>query len=308
MIANATAGFGCQRPVAGSAFVSGGTDFPAPAALLLLQVGMKMMGATEFMRALVLMITALLPAVATTKTTFMGVAGFSLIISSMLAVWFFWGPALPQEYKHIKLQAKGTFKMLRGVWSFYLTIIICALDLFATSLIGFLALLQWQLHSFTSLYAAMYAVSAISVLLLVWLMSMRWTQLHIHKWLLAVASLPGYSLFMALAVWKIPSEGTRILVAALVQLLMGERQHVVGLLGFQTLPSREAVAVWQLLVVTCSCVMAFLVTLAGSQYGLMVLVPDASGIVMVLGVAEVARLICVGMLAKRHGKEDLTAL
>ncbi len=269
---------------------------------------MTLMGATEFMRALVLMITALLPAVATSKTTFLAAAGCMLVLAVLLAVWFFWEPALPSEYRHIKLLAKGTAKMLRGVWSFYLTIIICALDLFAVSLIGFLTLLEWQLHAFTMLYAVLYGVAAASVLLLVWVLSMRWAQLHIHKWLLAVAALPGYSVLMALVVWKIPQPSVRMGVGALVQLLFGERQHVVGLLGFQALPSREAVAVWQLLVVTSSCVMAFLVAVAGSQVGLMVLVPDARGITMVLGLVEVVRFVCAVLLAKRHGQEDLTSL
>jgi hypothetical protein len=198
--------------------------------------------------------------------------------------------------------------MLRGVWSFYLTIVICALDLFATSLVGFLCLVVWQLHFFTKLYALLYGVAAVSVVLLVWGLSMRWAQLHIHKWLLLVASLPGYSILLALAVWKMPQQGSLMAVAAVMQLLLGERQHVVGLLGFQTLPSREAVAMWQMLVVVCSCVLAFLVAVAGSQVGLMVLVPTAPGIMQVLGIVEAVRFVCALLLVKRHDQEDLTAL
>jgi hypothetical protein len=106
-----------------------------------------------------------------------------------------------------------------------------------------------------------------------------------------------------------PEQSGRLLaVAAVLQLLLGERQHVVGLLGLQTLPSREAVAVWQMLVAVCSCVLALLVVMAGSQVGLVGLVPTAPGIMLLLGEVEAVRFVCALLLGARHGQEDLTAL
>jgi hypothetical protein len=272
------------------------------------QVGLSLMSITELVRGLFLLTGALVTALALSKTPFIAVASSGMVVSALVLAWFTWRPALSSEYRHMKLRAKGTFKMLRGVSSFYLTIAICALDMFAFSLVGFLCLLLWQLHFFVELYAALFAVSSVAVVLLVGWLTTRWTQLHIHKWLLAVASLPGYSVALALVLWLCPDKRLMLALAAVVQLVLGERSHVVGLLGFQTLPSREAVAVWQLLVVGCSCVMSLLVTLAGTQMGLMVAVPTPQGILMVLGGVEAVRLLLCGVLMKRHGKEDLTAL
>jgi hypothetical protein len=68
---------------------------------------MRLMGITECTRALVLMISALMAAVATSRGAYISACGAFMVLATLAAVWFFWRPALPSEYRHIKLKVGG---------------------------------------------------------------------------------------------------------------------------------------------------------------------------------------------------------
>ncbi len=103
------------------------------------------------------------------------------------------------------------------------------------------------------------------------------------------------------------------MLAQLTRLLWGgacllPRSQLVGLLAFQTLPTREVVAVWQLLTMFLTSAIALIVLIAGFTAPKSTTWSNTTNLLIAVAVSEGVRLLAMLGLWRVNGRENLATL
>eukprot|EP00798_Chlamydomonas_sp_ICE-L_P008794 gene8794-33663_t len=130
--------------------------------------------------------------------------------------------------------------------------------------------------------------------------------MRIQTWILILATAPGYGIGkVAVSAYSNAAVVVQIVVAV-IEVVAGSRTHLLGLLAFQTLPSREIVSIWQMCNVLIGSFVAFLVIILG--YSSANTIPSIESLVVGSGIVEGIRLVFMVALWFVHGKENLATL
>lgn len=124
--------------------------------------------------------------------------------------------------------------------------------------------------------------------------------------MLCLAAIPGYALAKQLIIVHSTSWWPVMLCTGLVELLCGTRFQLVGMLSFQTLPSRELVAIWQLLTILAGTLIPLVVLI--TAYTAELRWANNTNLLIGVGVTEGVRLLAMLALSLVHRSENLTAL
>jgi len=130
----------------------------------------------------------------------------------------------------------------------------------------------------------------------------------VQRAMMALATLPGYAIAKQLVIVYGHAWWPVMLCTALVEWVYGTRFSLVGMLAFQTLPSRELVAVWQLLTIVVGTLVPFVVLIVG--YTSQLNYSNLTNVLIGVGVAEGVRFgaMCGLTLGGVHHKENLSTL
>lgn len=275
------------------------------------QVGYKLMAVSDACKCVLLAACAALAAFATSYTTFLAVAAAACVVVTAATAWLVLPDALPPGYTHMKLNMcwrEQRVVLMSGPVCQYITLAISVLDMAGLSLLGLLLSSLWGVSGMVAANCAGFGAAALAVAVATGVLQSRAMQLHVHSATLLLAALPGAVLLKAVAAWQLPALWQVLLAVACVEVAIGgARGPLNGLLAMMTLPSREAAAIWQLMVVVCSNV-----TMLGVVAAVLGMHVDPQALVVPLlvccGAVEGLRLLCGALLARFHPRENLCAL
>jgi hypothetical protein len=274
------------------------------------QVGYQLMLISDVVKGLLLAGCAGLTILATSHIPFLLTAAAACIAIAAITTWMCLPGSLPPAYCHLKLNMcwrEQRVLFTSGPKSLFLTLAIAVLDMAALSVLGYLLSSLEGLYGMVAINGASFAAGVLGIALVTGLLTSPCLQLHVHAINLLIAALPGAMLLKGLAAWLLGPLWQVVAAAAGIELLLGSRAPLSGFLAMLTLPSREAVAIWQLLAVMLGNV-AMLAVVA------VVLVLEVAPaelvlpLLLALGGIELLRLVAGVALAKIHPKENLSAL
>jgi hypothetical protein len=253
----------------------------------------------------VLCLSALMAAVANSIPVYLAVVGPLMLLSGAATAWF-WHPAtLAPAYKHMQLVAAGQLPMLAHLACFWLSAAALAIDTSCYVLAGWLVIRATDsISAFVAVQAVSFAAQGVSTVLYAALLGTRRAELHLNAATIGLASMPLYQVAKALLLAFNPGKVAVLCGIAAIDLLWGGRSSVTGLAGFMTLPSREIVAVWQLILVTLGSGATMAVTLASARGGA---TPQPWLLAAVMMGAEAVRMAVMALMARAYGAENLSA-
>lgn len=241
---------------------------------------------------------------------FLAVTSVCAVIMTAATTWLCLPDSLAPGYTHLKLNMRWREQrvvMFSGPRSPHLALCVSVLDMMSLSVLGYFLCTLRDTASMIAVNGMAFAAAIIGTGLAVMLLQSRSMQLHLHSATLLLAALPGVALLEAVVAWQLTSMQQVLIAVAVIQMVMGSRGPLNGLLAMMTLPSREAVALWQLACVILSN-SAILITLLVA--GALKMGPDAVvlPLLLALGLIEGLRLLCSFILSRTHPKENLCAL
>lgn len=275
-----------------------------------LQVGYHLMLVGDAFKAFLLASCAALTAYSVSSMPFLATTAACVILMTAVTTWLCLPDSLAAGYTHLKLNMRWREQrvvMFSGPKSPHLALCVSVLDMMSLSVLGYFLCVQRGTLGMIAVNGVAFAAGILGTGLAVMLLQSRSMQLHLHSATLLLAALPAAALLKAVAAWQLLSMQNILIVVAVIQMVMGARGPLNGLLAMMTLPSREAVALWQLACVIFSNI-ALLITLVVA--GALKLGPDAVvlPLLLVLGLIEGLRLVCSFILSRTHPKENLCAL
>lgn len=280
------------------------TSLPRP------QVGYHLMLVSDAFKSLLLASCAALTMLSISYVPFLATTAAAAVVMTAVGTWLCLPDSLAPGYIHLKLNMKWREQrvvMFSGPKSPHLTLLTSVLDMVGLSVLGYLLCSLHGTSGMIAVNGAAFAAGIVGMFFAVTLLQSRSMQLHLQNATLLLAALPGAALFKGIAAWQLQPQGQLLIVVAAVQLVYGARGPLNGLLAMMTLPSREAVALWQLAGVILSN-LAILVTIVVA--GSLQLAPAqlVLPLLLTLGFVEGLRLLCSIALFKKHPKENLCAL
>ena len=206
---------------------------------------------------LVVFASTLMAATSFSSLTFVIVGGIALILITLGATWYSVASNLSAGYHHIKLSFTNQWKLLIGLKTFWVTSAVSILEWMASVVLAYLTLIEFTVWGLMKL-GAIQAGCRIMMILLSYLgLRTSWAQLHIQTIMMVLATLPGYFVVRGAATcWG--GFLTAALVTGFSEVFYSLRSELVGLLAFQALPTRELVALWQILTVSLGGLLAFI--------------------------------------------------
>lgn len=241
---------------------------------------------------------------------FLGAAAGAAVVMTAATTWLSLPDSLAPGYTHLKLNMKWSEQrvvMFNGPKSPHLSLACSVLDMAGISVLGYLLCALGGTAFMVAVNGVAFASGVLGVGAAVALLQSRGMQLHLHSATLLLAALPGAALFKGLAAWALQPLSHVLAVVAAVQIVMGARSPLNGLLAMMTLPSREAVALWQVAGTMLSNV-ALLITIVVAGALALPLEKLFTPLLVALGLIEGLRLLCGIGLSKMHPKENLCAL
>jgi hypothetical protein len=287
---------------------------PASPSLLCLlarpQVGFHLMMVSDAFKSFLLASCAALTIFSTSHMPFLATTAATSVVLTAMGTWMCLPNSLAPGYTHLKLNMKWREQrvvMFSGPKSPHLSLLASVLDMAGLAVLGYLLVTLRSTAGMIAVNGAAFAASIVGMFLAVNLLQSRSMQLHIQNATLLLAALPGAALFKGLAAMQLAPQWQLLLVVAAVQVVMGARGPLNGLLAMMTLPSREAVALWQLAgVILCNSALLITILVAGTLK--LAAAQLVTPLLAALGVIEGARLLCSIGLFRMHPKENLCAL
>lgn len=261
-------------------------------------------------KAFLLASCAALTVYSSSHMSFLATTAVCAVIMTAVTAWLCLPDSLAPGYKYLKLNMRWREQrvvMFSGPKSPHLALCVSVLDMMGLSVLGYFLCVQSGTFGMIAVNGVAFAAGIAGTGLAVMLLQSRSMQLHLHSATLLLAALPAAALLKAIVAWQLVSMQNVLLVVALIQFVMGSRGPLNGLLAMMTLPSREAVALWQLACIVLSN-LALLITLIVA--GALKMGPEAVvlPLLLTLGFIEGLRLLCSFILSRTHPKENLCAL
>ncbi|KAL6749927.1 hypothetical protein V8C86DRAFT_915844 [Haematococcus lacustris] len=270
------------------------------------EVGLWFMTLQEASTNLLRFICFLMAALAVTNMPFVAVNGLTVVVAALYVAWFSAPSSLHPAYSQLRLVFSKQWGMMMRIRSFWLTSLVMVCENVALVLMAYATLLRWRLTNLMVLAATSSGMITLSLVANYLLLQLRCSQLHVQHLVLIIASLPGYLVAQQLSVVFADNFWAVIVTVACVQVVYGCRFQLVGLLAFQTLPTRELVAIWQLLTIFVGTVVPFIVLIVG--FTSQIDYSNTGNLLIGVGVCEGLRLLAMAGLALVHGKENLSTL
>jgi hypothetical protein len=134
-------------------------------------------------------------------------------------------------------------------------------------------------------------------------------QRRVQSCRLRVAALPGlYVVLLVLVGYSQLTVPQLFGLVLLVQVVLGFRKDMVGLLAFQVMPARESMVLWQVTAVALGTLVTLLVVLVGYKLDADANPPTVESLMVGMAVLEGVRLLAVLPLWVVHTPENLSTM